>query len=148
MSLIDIYHKMMDSHRELISYLFFGVLTTVVSWITYALFVWIGIDINISNILSWVCGVTFAFVVNKWFVFMSRQLTAEVVLRELGSFYAARIFTGVVAFILFPVFYNIGLDQSLLGTDGFLAKIVTSIVEIILNWIFSKYLIFIKKDGE
>lgn len=145
MGISDLYHDIMGKYKEPILYIFFGGLTTLVSWATYAAFVWAGLEINLSNILSWVCGVTFAFVVNKWFVFESKSLAPKTVLRELGSFFVARIFTGVIAIVLFPILYNLGLNQSLLGTDGFLAKIVTSILEIILNWIFSKYLIFIKK---
>lgn len=161
MGLMDLYHKIMGKYREPIAYIFFGGLTTVVSWLSYALFVWIfgavgftGFDIfgfhidqlNLSNILSWICGVSFAFVVNKWFVFLSKSTSLKTVLRELGEFFAARIITGLIAIILFPILYNLGLNQSILGTDGFLAKITTSVIEIVLNWVFSKYIIFKKKD--
>ena len=61
-------------------------------------------------------------------------------------FYLARIFTGVVAWVLFPILLWIGMDQSILGTEGFLAKIVVSVIEIALNWVLSKYIIF-KKDN-
>ena len=148
MGIIDFYHKMMTEKRELIMYLFFGCLTTLVSWLSYAAFVHMGIDINISNALSWVCGVLFAFVTNKWFVFMSRSRSVKILLYELGSFFSARIVTGVIAIILFPILYALGLNQSLFNTDGFLAKVVTSVVEIILNWVFSKYIVFRNKNKE
>ena len=144
MSLTDLYHDLMGKYREPILYIFFGGLTTVISLLSYMLFVWLGVEINISNALSWVCGVTFAFVTNKWFVFRSENTTLKVILYEAGSFFGARIFTGVIAIVLFPILYYLGLNQSLFGTDGFLAKIVTSAVEIILNWIFSKYVVFRK----
>ena len=144
MSLTDLYHGLMGKYREPILYIFFGGLTTVISLLSYMLFVWLGVEINISNALSWVCGVTFAFVTNKWFVFRSENTTLKVILYEAGSFFGARIFTGVIAIVLFPILYYLGLNQSLFGTDGFLAKIVTSAVEIILNWIFSKYVVFRK----
>ena len=142
MGLMDFYHSMMAKYREPIAYVFFGGLTTIVNWLAYMLFVWIGIEINLSNILSWVVGVTFAFVVNKWFVFQNRSTSPKVVLTELASFFGARIFTGVIAFVLFPILYNLGMNQSFMGTDGLPAKIVTSVIEIALNYIFSKYLIF------
>ena len=148
MGLIDYFSKLFEKNREVVMYLFFGVLTTVVSWLSYAIFVHLGIDINISNALSWVCGVLFAFTTNKWFVFLSRSVSLKTLLFELGSFFGARIFTGVIAIILFPILYSIGLNQSLFNTDGFLAKIVTSMVEIILNWLFSKYIVFRKKGQE
>ena len=134
----ELYRK----HEEIILYLIFGFLTTVVNWSTYALLVWCGLEINLSNIISWIIGVSFAFTVNKWFVFKSRILVPIVVLRELGSFFAARIITGVIAIILFPIVYALGMDQTLFGIDGFLAKMFTTVIEIFLNWLFSKFLIF------
>lgn len=125
--------------------MFFGALTTIINWSSYMVFVWLGIDINISNVLSWICGVSFAFVANKWFVFESRSTETQTVVREAGSFVGARIVTGLIGITLFPILYGLGLNGSFMGTDGFPAKIVSSGVEIILNWIFSKYLVFIKK---
>ena len=145
--IIDLYNDLMAKYKEPILYVFFGGLTTLINLLSYMVFVWIGIDINISNALSWVCGVLFAFVTNKWFVFESKNTSFKIVLYEAASFFSARIFTGVIAIVLFPILYHLGLNQSLLGTDGFLAKIVTSIIEIILNWLFSKYIIF-KKGKE
>ena len=136
--MIDLYKK----HQETVLYLIVGVLTTIVNWGTYAILVQFGVEINLSNIISWIVGVTFAFVMNKWFVFRSRCLIPIVVLRELGSFYAARIITGVIAIILFPIVYALGMDQTFMGIDGFVAKMFTTVIEIFLNWVFSKYLIF------
>lgn len=135
-------NEIMTKHKEAILYIICGGLTTLVTWGTYAVFVNLGMEINAANILSWICGVLFAFVVNKWIVFSSRSVKAGVIVKELGSFFGARIFTGIIAIVLFPILYGLGLNQSLFGTDGFLAKIVTSVLEIALNWIFSKYYIF------
>ena len=67
----------------------------------------------------------------------------------MGSFFAARIITGAIGWILFPIVYALGMDQTIFGVDGFMAKIFTTIVETILNWAVSKYLIFSpsKKDN-
>ena len=137
----DMYGK----HQEAFLYIFFGGLTTLVTWASYAVFVWSGIELNMSNILSWIFGVTFAFIVNKWYVFQSKTTEHKKVAKEATLFYLARIFTGVVAWVLFPILLWIGMDQSILGTEGFLAKIVVSVIEIALNWVLSKYIIF-KKD--
>ncbi len=139
--IIDMYEK----YQELALYGIFGVLTTVVTWVSYAALVSAGMELNLSNIVSWICGVTFAFVVNKWYVFQSKSLERGTVAKEASMFVAARIFTGVLAWILFPVLLWIGMDQVLFGTEGMLAKIVVSVLEIALNWVFSKYIIF-KKD--
>jgi Predicted membrane protein len=138
--------KMYKEHKEPILYVFFGGFTTLISLASYMVFVWLGLDLNVSNILSWVCGVLFAFVSNKWFVFSSKSTEKTTVIRELGSFVGARIFTGVLAAILFPILLAVGFGGEFMGTEGFLARIITSIIEIILNWIFSKYLIFVKKE--
>ena len=139
---------LMTKYREAIAYVFFGGLTTIVGWVAYALFVNIGIELNLSNILSWVCGVTFAFVVNKWFVFQSKSVEKKTVLRELGSFFGSRIFTGVIAWVLFPILLWAGINQTFFGTEGFIAKVITSIIEIILNWVLSKYFVFKKERSE
>jgi putative flippase GtrA len=145
MLLSKLYNDAFGKYREATLYIIFGGLTTVVNWGAYALFVWAGIEINLSNILSWVVGVSFAFVVNKWYVFESKSLEKTAVLKEFGSFVGSRVVTGVIAVVLFPILYAIGLNQSMFGIDGLWAKIVTSIIEIILNWVFSKYIVF--KNG-
>jgi len=134
--------EFMTRHRELISYAFWGVATTLVSLGTYAVFVHFSINSSISNILSWICGVAFAFVTNKLFVFRSKSLERNVVMKEGSLFVGSRIFTGVVAWVLFPVLLWIGLDQDFLGFENMWTKIVTSIVEIGLNWVLSKHLVF------
>jgi putative flippase GtrA len=138
----DMYTK----YREAVLYVICGGFTTLVSWASYALFVWAGMELNLSNILSWICAVLFAFVVNKWIVFESRSTEGKTVAKELSLFFGARIFTGVLSWILFPILLWMGLNQTILGTEGLIAKIIVTIVEIALNWIFSKYMIFKKKD--
>lgn len=135
-----------DEHREAVLYLFFGGLTTLVSWLTYTLFVWVGLEINASNIASWFCAVVFAFVVNKWFVFESKSLEKVGVIKELGMFFGARIFTGVLSWIIFPVLVMFGLGMTVLGTEGLVAKIIVTVIEVALNWVFSNYYIFKKKE--
>ena len=129
-------------HHEAISYVFWGILTTVVSLGTYAIFVRIGINSSISNVLSWFFGVTFAFITNKLYVFHSRSLNKSVVVKEFGMFIGSRIFTGVITWILFPILIYMGLNQDFLGFENMWTKIVTSLVEILLNWVLSKYLVF------
>ena len=66
-------------HGEAMRYLFFGFLNVIVTWVSYAALVLVGIDINISNAASWVIGVAFAFVVNKLYVFNSRNMETKTV---------------------------------------------------------------------
>ena len=136
-------------HKEIINYLLFGGMTTVVSWGTYSLFVKaIGMSVGVGNILSWICAVLFAFVTNKLFVFESKTWQPATALREFVSFIGARLATGVIEWFGVPYFSTHGLTHPLFGVKGLLAKIVVSIVVIILNYIFSKFLVFIKKDKQ
>ena len=134
-------------YKEIINYLLFGGMTTVVSWGTYSLFVKaIGMSVGVGNILSWICAVLFAFVTNKLFVFESKTWQPATALREFVSFIGARLATGVIEWFGVPYFSTHGLTHPLFGVKGLLAKVVVSIVVIILNYIFSKFLVFIKKD--
>ena len=138
--------QLYKNHKEAVLYIVCGGFTTLISWASYALFVSAGIELNISNILSWVCGVLFAFVVNKWIVFECKSIEKITILKELGGFIGSRIATGILAFVLFPVLLYIGLDQSIMGFDGMVARIITSIIEIALNWVLSKYFVFTHKN--
>ncbi len=89
----------------------------------------------------------FALIINKWTVFNSKTLRPRVVTREIVFFFGSRIFTLIVAVIAFPVLLQIGFNQALFGTAGMVAKIVTSLIEIALNWALSKYLVFRKKNS-
>jgi Predicted membrane protein len=137
--------ELMEKYREAILYVVCGGFTTALTLLSYALFVWLGMEHNISNILSWTCGILFAFVVNKWIVFNSKCLERSFVMKEFVSFVGSRIFTGIIAFVMFPILYTYLIDQSLFGIEYLPAKIITVVVEIALNWILSKYYVFKRK---
>ena len=133
-------------YREIVSYLFFGGLTTVVSWLTYALFVGgMHMPVNGGNILSWVCAVSFAFVTNKLWVFQSKSWARSVWPREAAAFFGGRVFSGLVEIGGLPLLMKLGLDQTLFGVEGLAAKVVVSVVVIILNYFLSKFLVFREK---
>ncbi|MDR3283225.1 MAG: GtrA family protein [Candidatus Methanoplasma sp.] len=129
-------------HRESVLYVGCGAGTVAVSWVAYAVFVWAGIDLNVSNALSWICAVSFAFVVNKWVVFRSQSVQKNVLAAEMSLFFLLRILTGAVAIAVFPLLYMVGLDQSFMGVEGFIARVAVSLVEIVLNYLASKFLVF------
>ncbi len=143
---------LLTKHKEAILYIICGGFTTLISWGSYAAFVWVDIAPAISNILSWVASVAFAFVVNKWIVFESKTLEKKAVAEEAGFFFGARIITMIVAAVLFYLMYNIaGLEFgvtlftcSIFGAEGMITRVITSVVEIALNWGFSKYVVFRK----
>lgn len=145
--------KMMDLIRkviskEVVSYLFFGVMTTVVNLLVYNFFNKF-VDVMVSNVIAWVAAVVFAFVTNKLFVFESKSWSPKVLAKEIPSFTGARLLTlGIeevgllvmIKWLNFDELFTIGPVGGELVVKAFLAVIV-----VLLNYIFSKVLIFKKK---
>lgn len=140
-------------YKEVILYLVFGVLTTIVSWGSYALFeMALGTFItdtiilsSVANVLSWIVAVLFAFITNKLWVFESKSFKGIVVIKELGTFVGSRLLTGVLEWVGVPLLMLIGLDQDIFGIEGMLAKVLISVIVVILNYVLSKLLVFRKK---
>ena len=140
--------KLIKKYKEIIMYLIFGVLTTLVNWFCYAFLTKSGMEMNISNCIAWLVAVLFAFITNKVFVFESKILKLRVIFNEFIKFVGARILTGAIEIGGLPLLYYLGMNQQLFGIDGFMAKIVVSVVVVLLNYVFSKLFIFrIKKEN-
>ncbi len=138
--------NLMKKYKELLMYLVFGVLTTLVNWVVYSVLIRVfGIDMTVSNAAAWFMAVLFAFITNKIWVFESKSWEMPFVIREMFSFYGARILTGLIEIFAPSFLFWLGLDQSLFGIKGFAAKILVSVVVVILNYIFSKLLVFREK---
>jgi len=141
----NLYHK----YKEAIDYLFWGGMTTVVSWSSYSLFVLL-LETSLAetatvfwaNILSWICAVAFAFVTNKLWVFQSKSWAGAVVFPELTKFLSSRVATGIFEMVAVPALVTIGLNQTIFGIDGMVSKILVSVVVVILNYILSKLFVF------
>lgn len=141
--------QLIKKYKEIIMYLIFGVATTLVNWIVYSLLMKTTvIDMTISNAIAWFAAVVFAYVTNKLFVFESKSWKAAQVWKEVVKFFGARIATGVIEIGGLPFLYYIGVKQSLFGVDGFVAKILVSVIVVILNYIFSKIFVFREKREE
>ena len=132
--------KLFVKYRELITYLVFGVLTTVVNYLIYlpCYNLW-GLNASVSNVIAWVVAVAFAFVTNKPFVFRSYDWSVKVVIPELSKFVATRIGSGALeTAILF-------LSVDLVGMNGNVWKLLTSVLVVVLNYVGSKLLVFRKQ---
>ena len=126
-------------HWDMISYLFFGVLTTVVNYLVYLpLYNLLGISAAVSNIIAWVAAVAFAYVTNKPFVFKSHDWSMKTVLPELGKFVGCRAASGGLETAL------VFLTVDVCGWDGNVWKLIISVVVVILNYVSSKLLVFRK----
>lgn len=135
--------KLFEKYWDVLSYLFFGVLTTVVNYLIYLpCYNLLGWSAGASNVLAWIIAVAFAFVTNKPFVFKSYDWSWKVVWPELTKFVGCRIGSGVfeTAILLICVDW--------LGWNGNVWKLVTAVLVIVLNYIGSKFLVFKKKAVE
>ena len=123
-------------YREVISYLFFGAVTTVTSILSFAFFEYIGFDGLIANIFSWILSVFIAFITNTIWVFDDTLKNGFVY--KMFKFYTARVSTLVVEEILLFIFIKLLLFNSLA------VKSVAQVVLIVLNYIISKWFVFKK----
>ena len=126
-------------YRELLSYLFFGVLTSVVNYVSYLLLAPFFGTTTIPSAMAWVLSVAFAYLTNRRWVFRSQAKGAAAVLREAGSFVGARLISGVIDVGIMWVF----ADR--LGFNDKLAKLASNVFVVIFNYIASKLIIFRKK---
>ena len=141
--------KLYRKYRELIVYFITGVLTTLVNWAAYALCVrGFGWNVAVSNAIAWVVAVIFAYITNKLWVFRSFNWQPGFVLKECLLFVSARIVTGLYEIVSVPLLVNLGLDQAMFGVKGMWAKILTSAVVMVLNYVFSKLIVFRKKNDQ
>lgn len=126
-------------NRETISYLVFGVLTTIVNYVAYGLCKWLGIHYSASTIIAWILAVIFSYITNKLYVFESKSFEKAVLLKEITAFVGCRIFSGLcdLAFMVLAV--------ELLHINDLIAKLISSIFVVVINYIFSKLFIFREK---
>ena len=130
---------LLKKYEEIISYLFFGGLTTVVNYAVYLpCYNLLGISGAVSNVIAWVFAVAFAFVTNKPFVFRSHDWSRKTLIPELTKFVSCRIASGAAESLILLVTVDI------LHWNGNLWKLLTSVLVVVLNYIGSKLLVFRK----
>ncbi len=144
-------------NKETITYIIFGALTTVVSFVVLKIFdILLGKDLYLlSNTVSWIAAVTFAYVTNKLFVFESKSWKLDVIKKEIPSFLAARIASYFVEQGTLWLFMSIlGFDEKVfdfivIKLSGLMtAKLIASVLVVVINYILSKFIIFTKNNGE
>ncbi len=133
----------MKDKKEVINYLIFGGLTTLINLICFKLIEWFfGSEVYlINNVICWVVAVSFAFVTNKLWVFDSKSWDKKILVPQLVSFVSARVFSLLMEEVGLFVLIDIML------INNFVAKIIMQVVVVVSNYIFSKFIIFKKKDS-
>ena len=136
---------MKEQYREIIRYLVVGLLTTIVSLVTYYTCVLFflnpqsALELQMANICSWIVAVTFAYVTNRVFVFQSKRKDW---LHEAMVFYSSRIITLFIDMII------MFLMVTLCGFNDKVAKLMVQVVVTVANYIFSKLFVFRTKNIE
>lgn len=121
-------------YKEVLNYIIFGVLTTVVNWIVFQLCIEIfSMNWSIANVIAWIFAVIFAYVTNRIIVFQS---SSPHVIKELLLFVQFRLISLILEMLIMFVLIE------MISFEPFASKIVTSVVVVIANYIFSKAVIF------
>jgi len=129
-----------SKYQDVLLYLIFGGLTTLVNFLVYfPLYNLQGLSGAFSNVIAWLVAVIFAFLTNKPFVFQSYDWSVKTVLPEATKFVGCRILSGLMETL------SIWMFVDLLRWNGNWIKIIVSVMVVILNFIFSKWIVFIKK---
>ena len=135
---------------EAFRYLFIGGCTTLVNLVVFSVLTYgtsLGnsdLGITISNVISIVLSILFAYVTNKLFVFHSKTNSFKELLYEMGKFIGARIATLVIEV------GGVWLAVSVIGQDKMIGKLETQVLVVIGNYFISKFLVFTgnKEDKE
>lgn len=119
---------------HIIKYLLFGVLTTIISLGSFAILIQLTtINENICNFISIVLGILSAYILNRRYVFESKEKN---ILKEFSKFVMARLISSLFDMVTFFIF------ATCLSLNEMVVKVVISIIVIILNYILSKLLVF------
>lgn len=128
---------LLKKYKSILSYLLFGVLTTAVNFLVYfPMFNWLRMSALLSNIIAWAAAVCFAFFTNKPFVFNSHDWSAKTVMDEALKFIGCRLGSGIFETV------TLWLLVDVLAWNGNLIKVIVSIFVVVLNYIFSKWIVF------
>ena len=129
-------------YKQIIVYLILGVLTTLISWgVYYLCYNCFRMPNVVSNIISWIMAVAFAFVTNKIWAFESKSWERSVWFPEACKFVAGRAGTGLLETLLMWILVD------LLKGNGMIMKMAVSVIVLVLNYVISKILVF-RQDTE
>lgn len=132
--------ELYEKYKDIIPYAFFGVCTTIVNTAAYWLCAHpLGLSVLPSTIIAWFLAVLFAYITNRKWVFHSEATTRQEIQREVVSFYACRIATGIVDWLCMYVFVD------LMHWNDLIIKVGANILVIVLNYVASKLVIFKEK---
>ncbi len=128
-----------NKYKEILLYLIFGGLTTLINIVAFYILRKLHIEMFISNVIAWILSVLFAFITNKIFVFENRNKTTKENILQVTSFFILRLLSlGVDMGFMYVMVKVVKFNEMI-------SKVVSNILVIILNYIFSKLFIFRRK---
>ena len=138
---LNIFEDVYKKYKEVLLYLFFGGMTTVISIGSYSYCdVGLHIDPLVANIISWILAVLFAYVTNKIWVFSTQTYGIGELFSEMIHFFGGRLFTLVLEEVILFIFIN------KLHFNSILVKIAVQFMVLVLNYMISKLLVFRRKQ--
>ncbi len=131
-----------DRHESVLLYLIVGAMTTVISIGTQYIAKYMGFPTEVNTTISWIFAVTFAFFTNKVWVFKNESKTKRDWLSQAAAFYGARLVTYFMelGFMSFTV--------RVLLQNEYIMKLIAQVFILVLNYLFSKLVIFRKKGDK
>ncbi|MBM7617433.1 putative flippase GtrA [Weissella uvarum] len=132
--------ELFKKYQDVLMYLIFGVLTTLVNLVTFYVLVYFHVNVQIANVTAWILSVLFAYLTNRKWVFHSKATTPKAIGREALSFTGARFATLLVDIMI------IWFGVQFLHQNPFIWKLIDNVVVVILNYILSKLVVF--KDND
>lgn len=147
--LINKVMKLYRKYAEIINYLIVGGLTTVIAigtkFILLILFLdqTNGLQLQIAEIISWILAVLFAYIANRIFVFKSKTIGMKCV-KEIFNFFKGRIVTQLIQMFIMWFFVTFLKLNSNIWVLIF--TLLCQVLQIILNYIISKLLVFKKES--
>ncbi|KRM87807.1 GtrA family protein [Lacticaseibacillus thailandensis] len=125
-------------YKSIIAYLFWGVITTIVNIGVFMIWFQLGGNYQVGTVLAWFLSVLVAFFSNKVWVFNSHYGSFSDTLRELVSFFGARLVTLAMDMLI------TWIGISLLHWDALVVKILDNVIVVIANYVLSKLFVFRK----
>ena len=140
LKILSFLYPFYKKNKEVLLYLFFGALTTLINIVVFFVFTEIiKLDELVANVIAWIIAVLFAYVTNRIWVFNSHCETKLAFVKEVLAFYGGRVFTLLVEEGMLFVFIK------LLSVNALVVKIIAQVIIIVLNYVISKLLVFRKK---
>lgn len=134
---LNIFEPFYKKQKEILLYLFFGVVTFIISIASFIFFERVcHMNELVANIVSWILAVACAYITNRIWVFQSNTDTKQKFLREIIDFVSGRIATLIIEEAILFIFVT------WLAFDSTIIKIIAQVIVIILNYIISKVFVF------